>query len=129
MKRASANAAAMPTTTPTSASRIPWLTTIVRTCPVSRAQRQPDADLLRALLDRVRDQSVDADRGQRQRRQAEDRHQPHVEPLARGRARDDVGHRADVGHRQAGGLSQRLLNLAAQARRARRPFGRPTPSA
>ena len=45
---------------------------------------------------------------------AEDGHQPHVEALARGRTRDDLGHRADVRHRQAGGLSQRLLNLPAQ---------------
>ena len=32
---------------------------------------------------------------------AEDRHQPHVEPLARRRARDDLVHRPHVGHRQA----------------------------
>ena len=40
-----------------------------------RAERQPDADLLRPLLDRVRHQSVDADRRQQQRRAAEHRHQ------------------------------------------------------
>ena len=43
MKRASANDAATPTTTPASASCIPWLTTIVRTCPVPApsASRMP----------------------------------------------------------------------------------------
>ena len=57
------------------------------------AERQADADLLRPLLDRVRHQAVDADRREQQRAAAEDRHQPHVEALARGRARHDLVHR------------------------------------
>ena len=85
MKRASPNADASPTTTPTSASAMPWKHHHVLHLAGLRAERQADADLLRALLDRVRHQPVDADRREQQRGAAEHRHQPHVEPLARGR--------------------------------------------
>ena len=68
MKRASPNAAARPIATPTSASRMPWKTTMFLTCDRLRAEREPDADLLRPLLDRVRHQAVDADRREQQRR-------------------------------------------------------------
>ena len=81
---------------------MPWRTTMFLTCDRLRAERQADADLLRPLLDRVRHQAVDADRREQQRRAAEHRHQPHVEPLARGRARHDLLHRAHVGDRQPG---------------------------
>ncbi len=101
MSRASPNAPPRPMTTPTSASTIPWRTTMFFDLRRLRAERQADADLLRPLLDRVGHQAVDADRGEQQRAAAEDRHHPHVELLPRHRQRDDLVHRLDVGDRQA----------------------------
>ena len=92
---------------------MPCSTTMFLTWLRRRAEREPDADLLRPLLDRVRHQAVDADRRQQQRRRAEHRHQPHVEALARGRARHDFAHRADVRHRQAGRLRAAASWIAA----------------
>ena len=46
-------------------------------------ERHADADFLRPLIDRVRHQPVDADRGQHQRDAREDAQQHHVEVLPR----------------------------------------------
>src|SRR5581483_2459547 len=61
-----------------------------------RTQRHADAELLRALLHRVRHESVDSDRRYQQRRRAEDGEQEHVEALARSGGDDDLVHAADV---------------------------------
>ena len=94
-----------------------------------RAEREADADLLRPLLHRVRHQAVDADCRQQQRRRAEHRHQPHVEPLARRRERHDLGHRAHVGDRQPRGLPELLLDRRSSPSAARPACAPPTPSA
>ena len=67
MNLASQKAPPRPSTTPTSASRMPWTTTMFLTVRRLRAEREADPDLLRPLLDRVRHQPVDADRGEQQR--------------------------------------------------------------
>ena len=96
-----------------------------------RAERQADADFLRALGHRVRHQTVDPDRCERERRAAEHRHERHVEPLPRNRPRHDVVHRPHVGHRQPRHLPQLLLNGIAQRIRldacANDPRGRGNP--
>src|SRR5437763_7748530 len=46
----------------------------------ARPEREPDAELAPPLPDRVRQESVDADRGEQQRGSAEAPQEPHVEP-------------------------------------------------
>jgi len=75
----------------------------------------PDADLPRALFDRVRHEPVDANGGKQQGRRTEHGHQQDVEALPGDRARDDFLHGPHVGHRQAARLSQLLLNRTAVA--------------
>ena len=70
MKRASPNADARPITDADERQRMPCSTTIRLHLAGVRAERQADADLLRALLDRVGHQAVDADRRQQQRRRS-----------------------------------------------------------
>ena len=52
-----------------------------------RAERQPDADFLRALADEQRHHAVDADRRERQRQHAEDADQHQDEAALRHRIR------------------------------------------
>ena len=101
--------------------------TMLRTWLELGAQREPDADLLRPLLHRVRHQPVDADRREQQRGAAEDGQQQHVEVRARRRLDDDLVHRLDPRDRQpAARLPQLLLNRRGRTRAARRACARPS---
>ncbi len=65
-----------------------------------RAERHPDADLLRPLRDTVRDHAVDPDRRQQERRTREHRQEQHRQPPFGDRVRHHFIHRPDVGDRQ-----------------------------
>src|SRR5687768_15861924 len=77
-----------------------------------RADREPHAELARALLDREREHAVDADRGKQQRDAGEDREQDHRRLAPVERDLDPLVERADVEHR--------LLGIDAQDRVADR---------
>ena len=87
-----------------------------------RADRHADADLARALRDRIRHHAVESDRRQDHREAGEDREQQHGELPLRERARDHVIHRArsaerdsfvDVRRRRSAAAGSRLSGLAA----------------
>lgn len=61
-----------------------------------RAERQAHAELLAAGGDHLRDHTVDADHGQREREDSERVEQQHGEPLLREGALHDVVHRPHV---------------------------------
>ena len=67
MKRVSANAPASPSATPAERDDHPVAHDQHQDAPRRRAERQPDAQLARALADEVGHDAVDADRGQPQR--------------------------------------------------------------
>ena len=91
-----------PMTIPATARTSACLTTMRSTSRALRAERHPDADLLRPLGDAVRDDAVDSHRRQQQRRRGEDRQQQHRQPALGDRVRDHLVHRLDVGDDKLG---------------------------
>ena len=80
--RVAKNAAIVPRTTPDSASAEPFTDDGAENPLARRAKRHADAELTRALRDRVRDQPVDAGRGQQQADDREDAENRHLERSA-----------------------------------------------
>ena len=64
-----------------------------------RAQRDANSDLMRASRDRIAHDTVDADRGQRERDRRERGEQHEIESRLRRRAGDRCAHRLDNGDR------------------------------
>ena len=124
MSRVTAAAPTMPMTTPTATSRSPVSDRQRQHVARRGAQRDADAQFLRALRDGVREDAVDARRAEQQRQPAEDPEHPRKqlerpEPLAA-----HLVHRRDREDRKAGiRVADGRAQGARQGRRGRLPRG------
>ena len=77
--------------------------------------RHADAEFVRALFDRVRDNTVEANRGEKHRGTCKDRHEDQTKVSPTGELPDDVIHGTNPQYWQtAGRLAQQVLNRKAE---------------
>ena len=90
MSRVSQTAAISPTAVPATPTVRPSRSTITSTEPPGGAERHSQADFMRALRDRIRDDAVDAERGEAECERGEGGDQQHARAGLGKRARHDV---------------------------------------
>ena len=103
MPRVAAQAAVTPSARPPCQKPHPVADDDADDVAAGRAERDANANLAEALGDVVRNDAVDADRGERERQRAEDGghdEEQLVRAASADRLRDEVGERNDLGERQ-----------------------------